>query len=212
MRLIVSDRGYFVFLALLPFIMGVLSLSVPGVTGLGPPNPLSDAPNQPGQVLVLMNVGAIDWRSGQKFDHTVFFDESVDIHHIFPRKWCEDHKKPPEYDSIINKTPLAFRTNRIIGGVAPSEYLAKLEAGGKEGPGIEKAVLDQYLASHLIDPVRLRADAFETFMADRQERLLRLIEKATGQTILATSAGGVATDDETDAETLESELTTEAAE
>ncbi|MCW2519238.1 MAG: transporter ATP-binding protein, partial [Mycobacterium sp.] len=59
MRLIVSDRGYFVFLALLPFIMGVLSLSVPGITGFGPPNPLSDAPNQPGQVLVLMNVGAI---------------------------------------------------------------------------------------------------------------------------------------------------------
>jgi ABC-type multidrug transport system ATPase subunit len=59
MRLIVSDRGYFVFLAMLPFIMGVLSLSVPGVTGFGPPNPLSDAPNQPGQVLVLMNVGAI---------------------------------------------------------------------------------------------------------------------------------------------------------
>ena len=29
-RLIVSDRGYFVFLAMLPFIMGVLSLSVPG--------------------------------------------------------------------------------------------------------------------------------------------------------------------------------------
>jgi ABC-type multidrug transport system ATPase subunit len=58
-RLIVSDRGYFVFLALLPFIMGVLSLSVPGATGFGPPNKLSDAPNQPGQVLVLMNVGAI---------------------------------------------------------------------------------------------------------------------------------------------------------
>jgi ABC-type multidrug transport system ATPase subunit len=58
-RLIVSDRGYFIFLALLPFIMGVLSLSVPGATGFGPPDKLSDAPNQPGQVLVLMNVGAI---------------------------------------------------------------------------------------------------------------------------------------------------------
>jgi ABC-type multidrug transport system ATPase subunit len=58
-RLIVSDRGYFIFLALLPFIMGVLSLSVPGMTGFGPPDKLSDAPNQPGQVLVLMNVGAI---------------------------------------------------------------------------------------------------------------------------------------------------------
>jgi len=59
MRLIISDRGYFIFLALLPFIMGVLSLSVPGATGFGPPNKLSDAPNQPGQLLVLMNVGAI---------------------------------------------------------------------------------------------------------------------------------------------------------
>jgi ABC-type multidrug transport system ATPase subunit len=59
MRLIVSDRGYFIFLALLPFIMGALSLSVPGDTGLGPPNPVGDAPNQPGQVLVLLNVGAI---------------------------------------------------------------------------------------------------------------------------------------------------------
>ena len=59
MKLIVSDRGYFIFLAILPFIMGVLSLAVPGSTGLGPPNPLGDAPNQPGQVLVLLNVGAI---------------------------------------------------------------------------------------------------------------------------------------------------------
>jgi ABC-type multidrug transport system ATPase subunit len=58
-RLIVSDRGYFVFLALLPFIMGVLSLSVPGDVGFGVPNPMGDAPNEPGQILVLLNVGAI---------------------------------------------------------------------------------------------------------------------------------------------------------
>lgn len=59
MRLIVSDRGYFVFLALLPFIMGVLSLSVPGTVGFGVPDPMGDAPNEPGQILVLLNVGAI---------------------------------------------------------------------------------------------------------------------------------------------------------
>ena len=29
---------------------------------------------------------------------------------------------------VINKTPLGYRTNRIIGGVAPSEYLSKLDA------------------------------------------------------------------------------------
>jgi hypothetical protein len=59
MRLIVSDRGYFIFLAVLPFIMGTLSLSVPGTVGFGVPNPMGDAPNEPGQVLVLLNVGAI---------------------------------------------------------------------------------------------------------------------------------------------------------
>ena len=62
MRLIVSDRGYFIFLALLPFIMGVLSLSVPGDVGFGVPVPAiqgGEAPNEPGQILVLLNVGAI---------------------------------------------------------------------------------------------------------------------------------------------------------
>lgn len=58
-RLIVSDRGYFFFLAMLPFIMGVLSLSVPGTVGFGVPDPRGDAPNEPGQILVLLNVGAI---------------------------------------------------------------------------------------------------------------------------------------------------------
>src|SRR5215217_3796658 len=62
MRLIVSDRGYFIFLALLPFIMGTLSLSVPGNVGFGIPVPAihgGEAPNEPGQILVLLNVGAI---------------------------------------------------------------------------------------------------------------------------------------------------------
>lgn len=58
-RLIVSDRGYFLFLALLPFIMGVLSLAVPGTVGFGVPDPMGNAPNEPGQILVLLNVGAI---------------------------------------------------------------------------------------------------------------------------------------------------------
>ncbi|MBW0012766.1 FHA domain-containing protein [Mycobacterium sp.] len=58
-RLIVSDRGYFIFLALLPFIMGSLSMSVPGDVGFGKPNPMGAAPTEPGQILVLLNVGAV---------------------------------------------------------------------------------------------------------------------------------------------------------
>jgi ABC transport system ATP-binding/permease protein len=58
-RLIVSDRGYFIFLALLPFIMGSLTMSVPGDVGFGMPNPMGNAPTEPGQILVLLNVGAV---------------------------------------------------------------------------------------------------------------------------------------------------------
>ncbi|TXR47550.1 GmrSD restriction endonuclease domain-containing protein [Phyllobacterium endophyticum] len=135
-----------------------------------------------GMNALLMKEGALDFRSGLKFDHIVFFGESVDIHHIFPKKWCEDNKiKSDLYDSIINKTPLTYRTNRIIGGVAPSAYLATLENGTSATPPIDAAKLDDYLASHLIDPVLLRTDRFGEFMAERQRQLLALIEKATGK-------------------------------
>jgi hypothetical protein len=61
-----------------------------------------------GMNALLMKEGAQDFRSGQKFDHTIFFGENVDIHHLFPQEWCKQHGiKPAVFDSIINKTPLS---------------------------------------------------------------------------------------------------------
>ncbi len=59
LRLILSDRGYFVFLALLPFILGGLSLAVPGNVGFGIPNPMGLSPDEPSEILVLLNIGAV---------------------------------------------------------------------------------------------------------------------------------------------------------
>lgn len=139
---------------------------------------------------LLMREGARDFRSGQKFDATVFFDEAVDIHHIFPRAWCEGQKiAEKEFDTVINKTPLSYRTNRIIGGTAPSKYLAKLEAGkaGPDGqiqdPPIEQVLLDGYLASHSIPVEYLRADNFDGFIKARRRALLKLIADATGHAV-----------------------------
>ena len=141
---------------------------------------------------MLMVKGARDFRSGQEFDQTVFFDESVDIHHVFPRDWCRQEGISPEvYNSIINKTPLTARTNRMLGGVAPSEYLAGLERGGIDSPPIAAADIDNFLRTHLIDPELLRADDFEGFYRVRQAALLRLVEEATGQSVY----GGEATNE-----------------
>lgn len=156
---------------------------------------------------LLMKEGAQDFRSGQKFDHTVFFGENVDIHHIFPQGWCKKQGiMPAVYDSIINKTPLSFRTNRIIGGVAPSEYLAKLEKGDKQTPAIERERLNSYLCSHLIDPTILRSDNFEAFMVDRQKRLLCLIEQATGNAGYTGEAPEEGVDVGADEDTVEAEM------
>ena len=159
---------------------------------------------------LLMKEGVQDFRSGQRFDQIVFFGENVDIHHIFPKKWCEDNKiKPAIYDSIINKTPLSYRTNRIIGGVAPSTYLEKLQNGNHETPSISVTNLDRYLASHLISPTLLRANDFNAFMRDRQERLLQLIERAIGKQ--AHREEMAEDDEETDDEIAEAERTMAAA-
>jgi hypothetical protein len=157
---------------------------------------------------LLMKEGAEDFRSGQKFDHTVFFGENVDIHHIFPQDWCKKKGiKPKVYDSIINKTPLSYRTNRIIGGVAPSEYLSKLEKGTDKAPVIDPSRLDGFLSSHLIDPALLRADEFEDFMQDRQKRLLTLIEGATGKAAYSGTLAEEGEDLEFDPDTIEAEKT-----
>ena len=134
---------------------------------------------------LLMAEGARDLRSGQHFKDTVFFDEYVDIHHIFPQDWCKKQKiEPKVFDTVINKTPLSYKTNRILGGVGPSVYLERLETGGKDNPPITRDALDGYLASHGLDPTLLRADDFEAFMADRETRLLAMISKATGHAIV----------------------------
>jgi ABC transport system ATP-binding/permease protein len=58
-RLVVSDRGYTVFLALLPFLIGVLTLTVRGKSGYGMSDPMGNNPAQPDQILVMLNVGAV---------------------------------------------------------------------------------------------------------------------------------------------------------
>lgn len=157
---------------------------------------------------LLMKEGAQDFRSGQKFDHIVFFGENVDIHHIFPQDWCKKQNIPLSiYDSIINKTPLSYRTNRIIGGVAPSEYLKKLQKGDATTPAIAPEKLDSYLSSHLINPSLLHTDQFDAFMADRQKRILALIEQATGKTPYTGNIQEEGTDVEIDDDSVEVEHT-----
>jgi hypothetical protein len=63
--------------------------------------------------------------------------QRIENHHIFSREWCKQQRIPRwRYNSIVNKTPLTAKTNKFLGGKAPSEYLAKLEEQGLSSNGL----------------------------------------------------------------------------
>ena len=64
-----------------------------------------------------------------------------------------------------------------------------------------------YLRSHLIEPKLLLADSFEAFLADRQKRLLALIEHATGKAAYVGNVEEEGQDFEVDEDSAEAELT-----
>lgn len=135
---------------------------------------------------LLMNSGARDFLTGEPIGVANFFSESFDIHHIFPRAWCDAQKIPRErYNTIVNKSAISARTNRKIGGKAPSVYSDKLDADTSAG-GVE---LDEILRSHQIDPALMRADDFDAFYTARKVALLEMIESAMGKAALRDGTG-----------------------
>lgn len=130
--------------------------------------------------LLMRDEGGRDLRTGESIDAQKFFDDKVDIHHIFPEVWCKANGiEPGFYNSIINKTLLSARTNRQIGGKAPSKYLLAIE----KSADIQPQHLDEILRSHCIIPEYLRNDRFWDFFAARAEALLKCIENVTGKSI-----------------------------
>lgn len=59
LRLILADRGYTAFLALLPLVMGALGLAVPGSHGLGVTSATGNSPSEPAQLLSVMIIAAV---------------------------------------------------------------------------------------------------------------------------------------------------------
>ena len=127
-----------------------------------------------------MKSGASDWRTGEPLTLATWYDENIDIHHIFPVAWCGQQSPvvPSHlYNSIINKTPVDASTNRIVGGRSPSVYLSRLERD------IDTETLDRVLRAHWINPESLWSDNFAEFFVQRGEKVMKLIGEAMGKTM-----------------------------
>jgi len=127
-------------------------------------------------VLVLRE-GAEDFFWKDTIQALNYEEMALDIHHIFPRAWCKENGlKPATYDSIINKTPISYKANRMIGRKAPSEYLISLQ--GHEQVSLSESEMNRILTTHQIPFDHLRNNDFNDFYLGRKNALLELIEKA----------------------------------
>ncbi|HFG2492647.1 GmrSD restriction endonuclease domain-containing protein [Acinetobacter baumannii] len=131
---------------------------------------------------LVLREGAQDFFWKESVQNLDVEEVALDIHHIFPKKWCEDNGKPSKiYDSILNKTPISYKANRMIGGKAPSKYLNDLQ--NHKTVLMDDMGMNKILATHFIDPELLRADDFEAFIEARQQQLLKIISRVMGKTL-----------------------------
>lgn len=133
-----------------------------------------------GIMALILNNRSCDWINGMEMGVQTYLDERSDIHHIFPQDYCikmnYDKKK---WNSIINKTPLFFSTNRYTGGTSPSDYMNKII----RNKNISKEQLKSHISSHMINADLLENNKFEEFIIDRAIKILDGIERCTGKKI-----------------------------
>jgi hypothetical protein len=141
---------------------------------------------------LLMRQGCRDFITGKPTDVMTFFNDDIDIHHIFPQAWCKKHGiERKMFNAIINKTPLSKLSNITVGGDAPSVYLRRIE----DKQGISSDELDTILRTHLIEPTLLRNDDFDAFYAARQKALEGLVAEAMKKPVVPISGPDEPDDD-----------------
>ncbi len=134
--------------------------------------------------MLVLREGAADFFWKAKIQELNQEEIALDIHHIFPQDWCEKQGiRRATYNAIVNKTPISYKANRMIGGSAPSSYLHKLQE--HEQVQITDEAMNLLLVSHHIDAKSLREDDFEAFYKARKTALLTLIEGAMGKTSIS---------------------------
>ncbi|MNZ11425.1 hypothetical protein D3C78_282890 [compost metagenome] len=127
---------------------------------------------------------------------------ALDIHHIFPKAWCDANGiKPATYNSVINKTAISYKANRMIGGKAPSSYLKSVQEHAQVQMGDD--AMNAILESHFIAPQSMREDDFEQFFALRQQSLLAIVAQAMGKQADMTIAMPDGNEEDTDNEDFE---------
>jgi len=127
-----------------------------------------------GVIALILQNKSLDFIKGTDMGTAFFNDKNVELHHIFPQKYCKQKNFDKEkWDSALNKTPLINETNNKLGGDAPSKYLKRTT--------LDEETLIDVLKSNWIDIDDLKKDDFDSFIVHRAKKILDVIEKICGK-------------------------------
>ncbi len=130
---------------------------------------------------LLMARGARDWRTGKTFDSTSVVELEPDFYQVFPAGYCRAQGVDEQLaDSVLNRTPLGKRTERVMESGAPKRYLSRLQSKAI----MEDSEFDSVLATHELEPEYLLTSHWQAFFADRAERFIGMIEYAMDKPVV----------------------------
>lgn len=136
-----------------------------------------------GVINLILGAGARDFHTQAVITGKLIADEGIDDHHVFPAAYLERRGVVPARarDCVLNRTLIDRTTTQMISDRAPSDYLAEIRGT----PGFP---FDAVLASHGLptsSDSALVQDDYEAFLAWRQDRLWKEIQRVTGVTVAA---------------------------
>ncbi|MFF4494059.1 GmrSD restriction endonuclease domain-containing protein [Streptomyces sp. NPDC001546] len=131
-----------------------------------------------GLMCLLIKNKAADFHTGQSM--TVTRAVEAESHHIFPKGYLAKQAGTESAELMLNRALIDGETNRIISNNAPSSYIEKMRSAyGKER-------LADVLASHAISSHAtsgLLRDDYSSFLDERLEIVIQMIEEATGKMV-----------------------------
>lgn len=130
-----------------------------------------------------VEANAKDFHNGQRLTPTIYVQDKVNSHHLYPRKRLTDQNADEGIDSqgfspelILNRALIDASTNKRIGAKKPSVYVEEIRS--------EVADADDIFESHLIDVAALEGDDYKAFLTSRLANLVERIESVTGKTVV----------------------------
>ena len=131
-----------------------------------------------GTICLILGGGSRDFHTQAVITGKLMIEEDIDDHHVFPAAYLERRGVvlARVRDCVLNRTLIDRTTNQMISDRAPSDYLSQI----RNTPGFPfEAVLRSHILPTDADS-SLLSDDYEAFLAWRQERFWREIQRATG--------------------------------